>query len=57
MTSRTKKAACYIMDTCCRDLTDGQRAGIEETILRLYRQEVLRRIAAHNDSIQEKRTN
>ena len=45
MVVRTGEAVCYIIDTCCRDMTDGQRAEIEGKIVQLCRQVALRKIS------------
>ena len=42
MVCRPQGAVCYIMDTCCRDMTGERRAKIEKSILHLYRQTAMK---------------
>lgn len=42
MVCRPQGAVCYIMDTCCRDMTGERRAQIEKSILHLYRQTAMK---------------
>lgn len=37
----THDATCYVMDTCCRDVTAEERAEIDRKIIHIYRQSLL----------------
>ena len=50
MVVRTGEAICYMMDTCCRDITERQRAEIDEKVAHIYRQAALKKISKrHRD--------
>lgn len=45
MTIRTSEATCYVMDTCCREISVEQKEKIDGDIVHIYRQAVLRKNA------------
>lgn len=45
MVVKTEGATCYIMDTCCRDMTPEDKARIDREILRIALASELRKQA------------
>lgn len=43
MVIHTQEATCYVMDTCCRNMAEGQREKIDADIAHIYRQSILNR--------------
>ena len=46
MVIRTTDATCYVMDTCCREISEEQRAKIDKDLVHIYRQAMLRKMDA-----------
>ena len=45
MVVKTAGATCYIMDTCCRNMTKEQKEQIDREIVEIYLQHALRKQA------------
>jgi len=43
---KTRHCTCYIMDTCCRDMTREDKERADRQILQIYVNEALRREAS-----------
>lgn len=45
MVVRTETAACYIMDTCCKNMTEADKMKADREIVRIYLNAALRKKA------------